>query len=698
MKNILSSIWNYITKIFRVLLFLTIVVLIVYFFPREAKFKYEFQQGKPWIYEDLIAKFDFAIKKSEKNIKKEKKDAFKNIKPYFRYDTNIYNKKRAELIDKFDKEWGLKYASKRKSIKNKRIKDENIRLCYALFDIIYNKGIIKLNDSIADIVKKSNDKHIIVIKNNNVGEEKNISDFFTVNKANKYIHNELSNSDRKIDRSVLLSVIQNSLIHNVLFDVETTNNERKLILDNISLTRGMVQRGEKIISKGDLITHEKNLVLLSFKDEYKKQLGPSSKYDFILIGQAILVCISIAVLILFLAFFRKDIFSSNKKIFLILLSILLMIFITSVVVKYDIKYLYLVPICLVPIIICAFYDENLALFIHVITIILIGFLVPNSFEFVFLQLIAGIVAIISLVNLRKRSQFFLTSFFIFITYSLVYLCMFLVVNGSFKDIDITNFGWFAGNAALTLFSFPLIFIFEKTFGLLTDISLMELSDTNTKLLRKLATNAPGTFQHSIQVANLSEEVIFQIGGNTLLARTGAMYHDIGKIDMPLYFTENQITGINPHNELSYEESAEIIISHITKGIKKAKKYKLPEKIIDFIRTHHGTTKAYYFYSMYLKEHPDKSVDENIFTYPGPIPYSKESAVLMMADSVEAASRSLKNPDEQSINNLVEKIIDNQIEQKQFVNSDITFRDITTIKKILKKQLMNIYHLRVEYPE
>jgi putative nucleotidyltransferase with HDIG domain len=227
---------------------------------------------------------------------------------------------------------------------------------------------------------------------------------------------------------------------------------------------------------------------------------------------------------------------------------------------------------------------------------------------------------------------------------------------------------------------------------------MEISDTNTKLLRKLATKAPGTFQHSIQVANLSEEVIFQIGGNTLLARTGAMYHDIGKMDMPLYFTENQITGINPHNELSYEESAEIIISHIAKGIKKAKKYKIPEKIIDFIRTHHGTTKAQYFYSMYLKDNPDKTVDQSIFTYPGPIPYSKESAVLMMVDSVEAASRSLKNPDEQSINNLVEKIIDNQIQQKQFVNSDITFRDIMTIKKILKKQLMNIYHLRVEYPE
>jgi|AntAceMinimDraft_17_1070374.scaffolds.fasta_scaffold02452_3 putative nucleotidyltransferase with HDIG domain len=698
MKKFLSNIWNYITKIFKVLLFLIIVVLIVYFLPREAKFKYEFQQGKPWMHKDLIATFDFAINKSEKDIKKEKEDGLKNIKPYFRYDTNIYNKKRAELIDKFDKDWELKYASKRRNIRNKRIKDKNIKLCSALFDTIYNKGIIKLDDSIADIVKKNKDKHIIVIKNNNVGEEKNIADFFTVYKANKYIQDKLSNSDKEIDRSVLFSVIQNSLMYNILFDVETTNNEKKLILDNISLTKGMVQRGEKIISKGDLITYEKNLVLLSFKEEYKKQLGTPSKYNFILIGQIILVCISIAVLILFLAFFRKDIFSSNKKIFLILLSIFLMIFITSVVVKYNIKYLYLVPICLVPIIIRAFYDENLALFIHVITIILIGFLVPNSFEFVFLQLIAGIVAIISLVNLRKRSQFFLTSFFVLLTYSLVYLCMFLVKDANFKALDINNFGLFAGNATLTLFSFPLIFIFEKTFGFLTDISLMEISDTNTKLLRKLATKAPGTFQHSIQVANLSEEVIFQIGGNTLLARTGAMYHDIGKMDMPLYFTENQITGINPHNELSYEESAEIIISHIAKGIKKAKKYKIPEKIIDFIRTHHGTTKAQYFYSMYLKDNPDKTVDQSIFTYPGPIPYSKESAVLMMVDSVEAASRSLKNPDEQSINNLVEKIIDNQIQQKQFVNSDITFRDIMTIKKILKKQLMNIYHLRVEYPE
>ena len=375
-----------------------------------------------------------------------------------------------------------------------------------------------------------------------------------------------------------------------------------------------------------------------------------------------------------------------------------MVFITSLVIKFNVGYLYLVPICLVPIVIRAFFDTRLALYVHIITIIIIGFLVPNSFEFVFLQLIAGIIVIISVVHLQKRSQFFVTAFMVFLSYITVYVGLTLIQEGSLMGVELKYLALFAGSAVLTLFSYPLIFIFEKIFGMITDVTLMELSNSNTKLLRELSMKAPGTFQHSLQVANLAEEALYEIGGNTLLARTGALYHDIGKMDMPEYFIENQSTGVNPHDELPFDESAKIIISHVKKGIKKAKKHNLPEQIIDFIKTHHGTRKVMYFYNMLLKEKPNEQIDEAIYTYPGPIPFSKETAVLMMADSVEAASRSIKQPNEQNLSELVDNIINKQVENEQFVNSNITLREITKIKNILKKKLMNMYHVRIEYPE
>ncbi|OQX81652.1 MAG: hypothetical protein B6D64_01850, partial [Bacteroidetes bacterium 4484_276] len=345
-----------------------------------------------------------------------------------------------------------------------------------------------------------------------------------------------------------------------------------------------------------------------------------------------------------------------------------------------------------------FFDTRLALYVYLITIILIGFLVPNSFQFIFMQFISGIITIFSIVNLQKRAQFLFTSVVVFISYSAIYTGLNLIQEGSFSGIRTINYAMFAGSAVLILFAYPLIFLLEKIFGLVTDVTLMELSDTNSKLLHELSMRAPGTFQHSLQVANLAEESIYEIGGDALLARTGALYHDIGKMGQPMYFVENQVTGVNPHDELTYEESARIIINHVIDGIEMAKKNKLPEQIIDFIRTHHGTRKAEYFYIMQKKDNPDENVDERRFTYPGPIPYSKETSVVMMADSVEAASRSLKIIDEETINDLVENIINKQLEIGQFSNSDITLRDITKIKKILKRKLMTIYHIRIEYPK
>jgi putative nucleotidyltransferase with HDIG domain len=359
--------------------------------------------------------------------------------------------------------------------------------------------------------------------------------------------------------------------------------------------------------------------------------------------------------------------------------------------------IYLMPFCILPIIIRAFYDTRVALFVHLVTVLIISFMAPNRFEFAFIELLGGMVAIFSIVNMRNRSQIFLSAGLIFLTYSVAYVGITIIQEGGSDVITSLDFAWFAVSGLLTLFSYPLIFIFEKIFGLTSDVSLLELSDTNGKLLRELASRAPGTFQHSLQVANLAEEAIYTIGGNSLLVRTGALYHDIGKMEMPVFFIENQASGINPHEELSFDESAAIIISHVIKGIEIAKKHNLPEQIIDFIRTHHGTTITGYFYRSFKNAFPDEQIDESKFHYPGPIPFSKETAVLMMADSVEAASRSLKKYDAESIDNLVEKIIDTQIEQNQFANADITFKDINILKKIFKKKLMNVYHVRVEYP-
>ncbi|MBL0343313.1 MAG: HDIG domain-containing protein [Bacteroidetes bacterium] len=359
---------------------------------------------------------------------------------------------------------------------------------------------------------------------------------------------------------------------------------------------------------------------------------------------------------------------------------------------------YVVPMCILPIVMRVFFDARLALFTHVITVLILGSVAPNGYEFVFMQIIAGMVTIFSVTHLRKRAQLFISAGMIFISYLICYIALSVIHEGSISEVNQTNLIWLIGNVLLTLVSYPLIYIFEKLFGLTSDVSLMELSDTNSPLLRELSIKAPGTFQHSMQVANLAEAAIFKIGGNSLLIRVGALYHDVGKMEMPMYFIENQTTGVNPHDELSFEESASIIIGHVIKGIEKARKNKLPDLIIDFIRTHHGTTMVQYFYQSFLKNYPEQIVDEDDFRYPGPLPFSKETAVLMMADSVEASSRSLSNPNFESINKLVDSIIDRQIEQQQFINCDITFKDISSAKKIFKKMLMSIYHVRVEYPK
>ncbi len=686
MKKIFGYLRNQFANIYKVILFVLGIIILVLLFPKEGTFKYEFHKGKFWMHDDLIAPFDFAINKSEEDLGAEKDTILKDTKPFFRKNIEETNQKKQELQTAFEDAWNKKY---KKIIINK---EKNKIFAIKIFDTIYNKGVIEL---VPEIENKPTNLTINLL-NKNTADPRDLTSFFTITNANNFIQQEF-NSVKDIDKDLLIPLLQSFVFQNVKYDPDITEKEKQNTLAKISATKGMIENGQRIISKGDIITAEKYQVLISLKAEYEKQLGSTSKYYIIILGQIILLSLSLIVLALFLYSFRREIILDNKNIVFILLVIIMMVLITSIVIRTNPSLLYLVPLCLVPIIIRVFFDTRLALFVYLVTIMIIGFLAPNSFEYIFLQLIAGIITIISISNLERRAQFFLTSLFIFFTYSLIYIGLTMIQDGNLHNITYIRFAYFGGSALMTLFSYPLIFLFEKMFGYVTDVSLMEISNTNTKLLRELAAKAPGTFQHSMQVANMAEEVIFEIGGNPLLTRAGALYHDIGKLDMPVYFIENQAHGINPHNELSSEESAEIIISHVIKGVEKAKKHNLPEQLIDFIRTHHGTRKTDYFFSKQKDEFAEEGFNEGKFTYHGPIPFSKETAVVMMVDSVEAATRSTQVIDEQSINDLVENIINKQIKLNQFNNSNITFRDIEKIKKILKRNLMSVHHVRLEYP-
>ncbi len=689
MKKIFQWLQKQYSNIYKAIIVLLSIFLLVQLFPRQPGFEYEYQQSRPWMYEDLIAPFDFAVLKSDGELQQERQEVIDDFVPFFSRRPLVGQSMNQAFLNAFDNAWDEKYPDGQQAGLMRRTRDLGV----GILNHLYSAGIVFLDQEFRD---KPAGTYIRVVEDN-VARSTVLGAMYTIQEAYIYVVSVLEDNSERVDAELLQPLLENSLSHNVFYDDELSSRALDAEIDNISPTRGMVQEGEKIISKGEIVSQDTYRILESFKHEYQSQTGDAAQQTILYAGQFVLVSISMIVLLLFLYFMRKDVFSDNRKILLILLSVLLLTFLTSLVIRLNIDYLYLVPVCIVPIIIRAFFDNRLALYIHIITIILIGFLIPRSFEFVFIQFVAGIIAILSMASLRRRSQLFITVSLIFATYSAVYFGLSLAHTGSFDNLYWGDFAYFAGGAFLTLFAYPLIFMFERLFGMPTDFSLLELADTNNKLLRNLGLKAPGTFQHSMQVANLSEEAILAIGGNTLLTRTGALYHDIGKMNNPQFFTENQTSEVNPHDEISFKESARIIISHVIEGIEMARKNNLPEYIIDFIRTHHGTTTARYFYTMQVKESEGEEVNKADFIYPGPRPFSKETAVVMMADSVEAASRSLSKPDEKMINQLVDSVIDTQVEEKQFDNADITFRDITTVKGIFKKMLLNIYHVRVAYP-
>lgn len=696
MKNYFVRLSNQHERISKIALIIVTVLMIVIALPKETQFNYTFQKGKPWAFENLMAPFDFAINKTEAELNEEKASVMKNSHPFYRFDDKLSEQKIYLFKNELSDVWNKRFRTSAKNYKEieqqDKLKQVQETIGVQVLKMIYDKGIILINDK----TKNINPDGIITIVKDNIAEEHNLNDYYTIQTAFSFIQSQLENISAA-DQSLLAPLLENALSHNILYDDQATRQWTKQLIDKISLSHGLVQKDEVVILKGEIIDDIRFQKLESLKAEMKNQEFTSSARWLMLMGHFILVSLAMTMLVMFLFLFRKDIFDDNRRMLLLMLLIVLITYLFLWARKINLFDMYLVPVCILPIIVRAFFDTRTALFTHIVTLLIIGFEAPSGFEFMFIQTIAGMVSIFTILNMSRRVQFFISVLMIFLSYTISFVGVSILHEANFKSIEWMNLKWFLGNSVITLFAFPLIFIFEKAFGFLSDVSLMELSDSNAPLMRELSMKAPGSFQHSLQVANLAEAAIFHIGGNPLLIRAGAMYHDIGKTDMPMYFIENQNTHSNPHDDLSFEESARIIKSHVIRGIEKARKHKLPEQIIDFIRTHHGTVRLQYFYQSFLKNFPEMVPDEILFRYPGPLPFSKETAVLMMADSVEAASRSLKNADAESISNLVDSIIDNQITQKQFDNAPITLKDISEIKKLFKKMLMSIYHIRIEYP-
>jgi putative nucleotidyltransferase with HDIG domain len=714
MNKLLYLVRRNIRTILTIFFFFITSVVVVYLLPREGKFMYEYQKGGFWKHEDLTAPFNFPVYKSQRELTRERDSVIQSFHPIFNYNQEISDQRIQELGEDFSAGWvdysitGLKIPSREIYRNDKRyLVNRQLEYEYRLYLIsqvreIYRKGIIDLAP--LEENGKVSFSGITLVKNN-VAEYSALSGLYTPRTAYEFLSERLKSSIpkrsdllvRKYDEFFQNFELNNYLSINVTYDEEKSKSVRKSLINGISLTRDLIQEGQGIISKGEFINEEKFMILESLRQEYERNLGFRAR-QLVIVGKFILVFASFLVIFLFLKSFRKEVLDSNVNVAFILLTMVLMILIASTTLKLNVLSIYLVPLTILPIILRTFFDSRLALFVHIITVLLIGFFVPNGFEFVFLNVIAGMVAIISLTNVYRRSKFLVTSIYVILAYSILYLGIALVQEGSLAQVEVKYFRWFAGNGLLLLVSYPLIYLFEKTFGFISDATLMELSDTNQPLLRKLAELAPGTFQHSLQVANLAEDAVFRVGGNPLLVRTGALYHDIGKMEDAHYFIENQTTSINPHDNLEFEQSARIIIDHVRKGVEMARKNKLPEPIVDFIRTHHGTTTVQYFYRSFLSKYPEADVDVKKFSYPGPRPMSKETAIVMMADSVEAASRSLKTITESTIDKLVDSIINTQMTEEQYNDAQITFKDIITVRDVFKKRLRNIYHVRISYPQ
>ena len=673
--------FSYKNLIYKSLIFIATVSVIVYFLPNEGKFNYQFDINKPWKYGLLQASFDFPIYKNDIQVQKEQDSILADYQPYFQIDKEAEKNVLSKLREDYNK-----------TLRHSLPGTDYVRYIERTLKALYEDGIIAGND-----LKRMEEDSIIAIRlvDKNVATSRFIDQLYTVKEAYEYLLNaDTAHYKKKILQQCNLN---DYITPNLVYDEEKSEAAQKDLLSNISWANGFVLNGQKIIDRGEIVDEQTYNILESLRKEWEKRSDSVQEKRLTLAGQILYVGIFLFCFMAYLELFRADYYERKGTLTLLFALIVFFPVLSSIMVEQNLSSIYVVPFAMIPIIVRVFLDSRTAFMAHVTIILLCSITLRFPHEFILLQVVAGMVAIYSLRELSQRSQLLRTALVVFISYALLYFAFELIHEDDLTKLNTRMYIYFMINGILLLFAYPLLFLLEKTFGFTSDVTLVELSNINNSLLREMSEVAPGTFQHSLQMANLAAAAANKIGGKSQLVRTGALYHDIGKMVNPAFFTENQ-SGVNPHKSLSYEQSAQVIISHITDGLKLAEKHNLPKVIKDFISTHHGRGLTKYFYISYKNEHPDEEVDQEKFRYPGPNPFTKEQAVLMMADSVEAASRSLPEYTEESISTLVDKIIDTQVSEGYFKECPITFKDIATVKALFKEKLKTMYHTRISYPE
>lgn len=673
--------FSYKNLIYQSLIFIATVSVIVYFLPNEGKFNYQFDINKPWKYGLLQASFDFPIYKNDIQVQKEQDSILADYQPYFQIDKEAEKNVLSKLREDYNK-----------TLRHSLPGTDYVRYIERTLKALYEDGIIAGND-----LKRMEEDSIIAIRlvDKNVATSRFIDQLYTVKEAYEYLLNaDTTHYKKKILQQCNLN---DYITPNLVYDEEKSEAAQKDLLSNISWANGFVLNGQKIIDRGEIVDEQTYNILESLRKEWEKRSDSVQEKRLTLAGQILYVGIFLFCFMAYLELFRADYYERKGTLTLLFALIVFFPVLSSIMVEQNLSSIYVVPFAMIPIIVRVFLDSRTAFMAHVTIILLCSITLRFPHEFILLQVVAGMVAIYSLRELSQRSQLLRTALVVFISYALLYFAFELIHEDDLTKLNTRMYIYFMINGILLLFAYPLLFLLEKIFGFTSDVTLVELSNINNSLLREMSEVAPGTFQHSLQMANLAAAAANKIGGKSQLVRTGALYHDIGKMVNPAFFTENQ-SGVNPHKSLSYEQSAQVIISHITDGLKLAEKHNLPKVIKDFISTHHGRGLTKYFYISYKNEHPDEEVDQEKFRYPGPNPFTKEQAVLMMADSVEAASRSLPEYTEESISTLVDKIIDTQVSEGYFKECPITFKDIATVKALFKEKLKTMYHTRISYPE
>ena len=673
--------FSYKNLIYKSLIFIATVSVIVYFLPNEGKFNYQFDINKPWKYGLLQASFDFPIYKNDIQVQKEQDSILADYQPYFQIDKEAEKNVLSKLREDYNK-----------TLRHSLSGTDYVRYIERTLKALYEDGIIAGND-----LKRMEEDSIIAIRlvDKNVATSRFIDQLYTVKEAYEYLLNaDTTHYKKKILQQCNLN---DYITPNLVYDEEKSEAAQKDLLSNISWANGFVLNGQKIIDRGEIVDEQTYNILESLRKEWEKRSDSVQEKRLTLAGQILYVGIFLFCFMAYLELFRADYYERKGTLTLLFALIVFFPVLSSIMVEQNLSSIYVVPFAMIPIIVRVFLDSRTAFMAHVTIILLCSITLRFPHEFILLQVVAGMVAIYSLRELSQRSQLLRTALVVFISYALLYFAFELIHEDDLTKLNTRMYIYFMINGILLLFAYPLLFLLEKIFGFTSDVTLVELSNINNSLLREMSEVAPGTFQHSLQMANLAAAAANKIGGKSQLVRTGALYHDIGKMVNPAFFTENQ-SGVNPHKSLSYEQSAQVIISHITDGLKLAEKHNLPKVIKDFISTHHGRGLTKYFYISYKNEHPDEEVDQEKFRYPGPNPFTKEQAVLMMADSVEAASRSLPEYTEESISTLVDKIIDTQVSEGYFKECPITFKDIATVKALFKEKLKTMYHTRISYPE